>query len=94
MKCPVCGKKSSVFDSRYENDYVRRRRFCPECHERFTTYEMSVYRLSSIMEKLFARELIAKAGLAAGEAVSRTLRRAVLGMDEVRQILKEENSDE
>lgn len=94
MKCPVCGKKSSVFDSRYENDYVRRRRFCPNCLERFTTYEMSIYRLSSIMEKLFARELIAKAGVAAGEAVSRTLRQAVLGMDDIRNMLQEDSNDE
>jgi hypothetical protein len=55
---------------------------------------MSVDQLSMIMEKLFARELIASAGLAAGEAVSRTLRQAVLGMDDIRNMLQEDINDE
>lgn len=94
MECPVCGRKSSVLDSRYTGRFIRRRRFCINCHERFTTYEMSVDQLSMIMEKLFARELIQSASLAAGEAVSRTLRQAVLGMDDIRNMLQEDSNDE
>ncbi len=42
MKCPFCqNKKTRVVDSRELNEgfTVRRRRICPECKTRFTTYE-------------------------------------------------------
>ena len=42
MRCPFCGNvDSQVKDSRPAEDHVaiRRRRFCPACSGRFTTYE-------------------------------------------------------
>lgn len=42
MKCPFCSHRDSrVLDSRTsdEESVVRRRRECPECSRRFTTYE-------------------------------------------------------
>jgi len=42
MKCPFCQHDDSrVIDSRTSDDHsmVRRRRECPECRRRFTTYE-------------------------------------------------------
>ncbi|HOA17272.1 MAG TPA: transcriptional regulator NrdR, partial [Fervidobacterium sp.] len=42
MKCPFCGYEDTrVLDSRELSDgrAIRRRRECPECHARFTTYE-------------------------------------------------------
>lgn len=42
MKCPFCGfEDSRVVDSRSveENSTIRRRRECPKCGRRFTTYE-------------------------------------------------------
>lgn len=42
MKCPFCGfEDSRVVDSRSvdDNSTIRRRRECPECGRRFTTYE-------------------------------------------------------
>jgi transcriptional repressor NrdR len=42
MRCPFCGNiDSQVKDSRPAEDHVsiRRRRFCPACGGRFTTYE-------------------------------------------------------
>jgi transcriptional repressor NrdR len=42
MRCPFCGcTETQVKDSRPSDDYlaIRRRRFCPECISRFTTYE-------------------------------------------------------
>lgn len=42
MKCPFCSKDNTrVIDSRPadENNSIRRRRQCDECHRRFTTYE-------------------------------------------------------
>ena len=42
MKCPFCSfEESKVIDSRPtdEGERIRRRRECPECGRRFTTYE-------------------------------------------------------
>ena len=42
MKCPFCSHRDSrVVDSRSVEDgsSIRRRRECPECGRRFTTYE-------------------------------------------------------
>jgi transcriptional repressor NrdR len=40
MRCPSCGQShTDVVDSRTTSDGVRRRRCCPSCHRRFTTYE-------------------------------------------------------
>ena len=43
MKCPFCGfEDSRVIDSRPtdEGSRIRRRRECPQCAKRFTTYEI------------------------------------------------------
>ena len=43
MKCPYCGaEESKVIDSRptEDNERIRRRRECLNCHMRFTTYEV------------------------------------------------------
>ncbi len=43
MKCPVCGSTDSrVIDSRSVDDgaSIKRRRECPACQKRFTTYEV------------------------------------------------------
>ncbi len=40
MKCPYCEHGSTgVVDTRESREKVRRRRECPECERRFTTYE-------------------------------------------------------
>jgi transcriptional repressor NrdR len=42
MRCPFCGfEETAVRDSRpaEEGVSIRRRRSCPECHARFTTFE-------------------------------------------------------
>lgn len=42
MRCPACHyKDTNVVDSRMNSDgtSIRRRRKCPKCEERFTTYE-------------------------------------------------------
>jgi len=40
VRCIHCGEKgTSVVDTRVSDDQVRRRRECPECERRFTTYE-------------------------------------------------------
>lgn len=43
MKCPACGfRDSRVLDSRpvEDNSSIKRRRECPACGKRFTTYEV------------------------------------------------------
>jgi len=39
MKCPYCGSKTKVIDSRNASEGIRRRRECLACGQRFTTYE-------------------------------------------------------
>ena len=39
MKCPYCGNKTKVVDSRSAGEGIRRRRECRTCGQRFTTYE-------------------------------------------------------
>ena len=42
MKCPYCGAPDTrVVDSRSddENNTIKRRRVCPKCSKKFTTYE-------------------------------------------------------
>ena len=41
MRCPKCGNKTHVFDSRTDKDtnITRRQRECLHCYHRFVTYE-------------------------------------------------------
>ena len=68
MRCPFCGHKDTqVKDSRptEENATIRRRRLCPECSSRFTTFERVQLRELSVLksngEKVpFDREKLAR----------------------------------
>ena len=54
MRCPFCGHlESQVKDSRpSENgDAIRRRRLCPECGSRFTTFERVQLRELTILKR-------------------------------------------
>ncbi|MGD2132504.1 MAG: transcriptional regulator NrdR [Maricaulaceae bacterium] len=54
MRCPFCGHEDSqVKDSRpaEENAVVRRRRQCPKCGERFTTFERVQIRELTVLKK-------------------------------------------
>ncbi len=54
MKCPFCGQlESQVKDSRPSEDgaAIRRRRFCPECAGRFTTFERLQLRELTILKR-------------------------------------------
>lgn len=39
MKCPFCGGKSAIRDSRQRKKYYIRRHECLNCHRRFSTHE-------------------------------------------------------
>ena len=54
MKCPFCGHEDTqVKDSRPSEDgqSIRRRRFCPSCQSRFTTFERVQLRELFILKK-------------------------------------------
>lgn len=54
MKCPYCGHgDTQVKDSRPSEDglTIRRRRFCPECNSRFTTFERVQLRELTLVKK-------------------------------------------
>jgi transcriptional repressor NrdR len=54
MRCPFCGHaESQVKDSRPSEDgaAIRRRRFCPECEGRFTTFERVQLRELTIVKR-------------------------------------------
>ncbi|MEM1383979.1 MAG: transcriptional regulator NrdR [Pseudomonadota bacterium] len=59
MRCPFCGNTDTqVKDSRPAEDHVaiRRRRFCPACGGRFTTYERVQLRDLVVVKKNGRRE--------------------------------------
>jgi transcriptional repressor NrdR len=59
MRCPFCGNTDTqVKDSRPAEDHVaiRRRRFCPSCGGRFTTYERVQLRDLVVVKKSGKRE--------------------------------------
>ena len=59
MRCPFCGNlDTQVKDSRPAEDHVaiRRRRLCPECTGRFTTYERVQLRDLTVVKSTGRRE--------------------------------------
>ena len=68
MHCPFCNHEDTqVKDSRPSEDgsSIRRRRYCPNCESRFTTFERVQLRELTVVKsngekKLFDREKIAK----------------------------------
>src|SRR3989338_6853282 len=70
MRCPFCGHlESQVKDSRPSEDgaAIRRRRLCPECGGRFTTFERVQLRELTIVKRSgrrtpFDREKLARSG--------------------------------
>jgi len=69
MKCPVCSSPDSkVIDSRpvEENNSIRRRRECPKCHNRFTTYEIIDMLNPIVLKKDGTKELFDKNKLLSG----------------------------
>lgn len=53
MRCPFCGcEETQVKDSRptEDNSAIRRRRACPECEQRFTTFERVQLREMTVLK--------------------------------------------
>ncbi len=68
MNCPTCGAADSrVLDSRpAENNSIRRRRECPACGRRFTTYEVVETVPLTVLKKDGTREIFDRHKLEAG----------------------------
>lgn len=69
MKCPYCSyADSKVIDSRpvEENNSIRRRRECLDCHSRFTTYEIVDIFQPVVVKKDGSKELFDKNKLLSG----------------------------
>lgn len=59
MRCPFCGHEDTqVKDSRptEDNTAIRRRRFCPNCGARFTTFERVQLRELTVLKRNNQRE--------------------------------------
>ena len=73
MKCPYCSDPNSqVVDTREneDGDTVRRRRRCPACDKRFTTYERVELKLPQIVKKNGSRTEYDRAKLKASMALA------------------------
>jgi transcriptional repressor NrdR len=69
MKCPYClSPETKVIDSRpaEENQAIRRRRECPICQNRFTTYERYETEPITVVKRNGSRELFRREKVMAG----------------------------
>ena len=67
MRCPFCGHEDTqVKDSRpaEDNTSIRRRRFCPGCGARFTTFERVQLRELTVLKRNNQREVFDRDKLA------------------------------
>ena len=91
MRCPFCNfPESKVLDSRPANDgsSIRRRRECPECQKRFTTFEVLESVQIFVSKKNGETELFDRTKLLAG-VLKATQKRPVNAEEIVSEIEKE-----
>ncbi len=88
MRCPFCGDtETQVKDSRPAEDHVaiRRRRFCPACGGRFTTYERVQLRDLTVLKKNGRREEFDRDKLA--RSIRIALQKRPIAVDRVDQMI-------
>ena len=88
MRCPFCGHmESQVKDSRPSEDgaAIRRRRLCPECGGRFTTFERVQLRELVVVKKSGRRVLFERDKLA--RSVHVALRKRPVDADRVERMI-------
>lgn len=84
MKCPACGfPDSRVLDSRPVQDggSIKRRRECPKCNKRFTTYEVIDTVPISVIKRNGSREFFDKHKLILG--IERACQKRPVNAEEV-----------
>jgi transcriptional repressor NrdR len=88
MKCPFCGHADTqVKDSRPSEDglAIRRRRYCPECNSRFTTFERVQLRELTVVKKNGERRIFDREKLA--RSINISLRKRPVGQDQIEQLI-------
>ena len=88
MKCPYCADPNTqVVDTREneDGDTVRRRRRCPACDKRFTTYERVELKLPQIVKKNGSRVEYERAKLRASMSLS--LRKRPVALESIEAAL-------
>jgi len=88
MKCPFCGHADTqVKDSRPSEDgmSIRRRRYCPECNSRFTTFERVQLRELTVLKKNGERRIFDRDKLA--RSIHIALRKRPVTQDQIEQLI-------
>jgi len=90
MYCPFCHTADTrVIDSRLvdENNQIRRRRECPHCNERFTTYEMVELLMPQIIKRDQRRSTFDEKKLRAG--MMKALEKRPVSADQVESAISQ-----
>ncbi|KAI96343.1 NrdR family transcriptional regulator [Rhodomicrobium udaipurense JA643] len=90
MRCPICGAlDTQVRDSRPSEDHtaIRRRRSCPECGARFTTFERVQLRELTIIKRSGRRAPFDREKLR--RSIEIATRKRPIGEDRIEQFVSE-----
>lgn len=88
MRCPFCGHEDTrVVDTRVTEDglQVRRRRECPECQARFSTFESAELKLPLIIKRDGRREPFVEQKLRGG--LERACEKRAVSLHQIDQII-------
>lgn len=87
MECPSCARPTRVLESRRADDgaALRRRRACPECGHRFTTYERRARDPLFVLKRDGARQRFDRTKLRA--ALLRSTHKRQVGADDVEALV-------
>ena len=88
MKCPFCGHNDTqVKDSRPSEDglTIRRRRYCPECNSRFTTFERVQLRELTVLKKNGERRMFDRDKMA--RSIGIALRKRPVTPEQIEQLV-------
>ena len=95
MHCPYCSySDTKVIDSRLISDglQIRRRRECPDCGERFTTFESAELLMPKVIkQKNNTREPFNEQKL--GEGIYRSLEKRPVGEEEIEKLIEDIKKD-
>jgi transcriptional repressor NrdR len=88
VRCPFCGHEDTrVVDTRVTEDglQVRRRRECPECQARFSTFESAELKLPMIIKRDSRRESFVESKLRGG--LERACEKRPVSLNEIDRII-------
>lgn len=88
MRCPFCSQNDTrVVDSRVTEDglQIRRRRECPACNARFSTYETAEIKLPQIVKRDGRREAFNEQKLRGG--LARAFEKRAVSVDDIDRVI-------